>query len=176
MNGYLMQEQSFRRGEDFFLESFSPENNYGVVFEDDGETGYFYAVEKDPGGHGLRVLDALHIYEAESDEDESESDRDEAENDEDEPENAGEQSEKKQDKTGAEKQTGNSGAREAASKLLIVWSKDWKKCALIINGSCHAIFDFEAQGGYNINEFPPPNDFWTKGERKLTDELVKRYF
>jgi hypothetical protein len=164
MNGYLMQEQSFRRGEDCFLESFSPENNYGVVFEDDGETGYFYAVEKDPGGHGLRVLDALHIYEADSGDEE--------------------------DQTNAETQTATSGSvegasqqkprgdsnPEAASKLLIVWAKDWKKCALIINGSCHAIFDFEAHGGYNINEFPPPNDFWTKGERKLTDELVKRYF
>jgi hypothetical protein len=139
MNGYLMQEQNFRRGEDCFLESFSPENNYGVVFEDDGETGYFYAVEKDPGGHGLRVLDALHIYEADSDEEQGQT-------------------------------------APPSSKLLIVWSKDWKKCALIINGACHALFDFETQGGYNINEFPPPNDFWTKGERKLTDELVKLYF
>lgn len=149
MNGYLMQEQSFRRGEDCFLESFSPENNYGVVFEDDGETGYFYAVEKDPGGHGLRVLDALHIYEAASDDEEDQADP--------------------KEKSGTEEQA------EAPSKLLIVWSKDWKKCALVINGACHAIFDFEAQGGYNINEFPP-NDFWTKGERKLTDEMVKRYF
>lgn len=137
MNGYLMQEQSFVKGEDNFIESFSPENKYGVVFEDDGETGYFYAVEKDAEGQGLRVLDALHIYEADP---------------------TGEKVEKK------------------PSKLIIVWSKDWKKCALVIDGYCHAIFDFEAQGGYNINEFPPPNSFWTKGERKLTDELIRSLF
>ena len=51
---------------------------------------------------------------------------------------------------------------------MIVWSKDWQKCALVIDGLCHAIFDFEEHGGYNINEFPPPNDFWTKGDRKMT--------
>jgi len=141
MNGYLMQEQSIIRGEDTFIESFSPENTYGVVFEDDGETAYFYAVEKDPGGTGLRVLDALHIYESAEE---------------------GDGSKEKSEKP--------------ASKLLLVWSRDWKKCALVIDGACHAIFDFEAQGGYNINAFPPPNEFWTKGERPLTDELIKRLF
>jgi hypothetical protein len=103
-----------------------------VVFEDDGETGYFYAVEKDPEGHGLRILDALHIYET--------------------------------DET------------KEPSELGILWSKDWKKCALIIDGYCHAVFDFEAQGGYNINEFPPPNSIWTKVGRKLTDELIRSLF
>lgn len=41
-------------------ESHAPDNPYAVVFEDDGETGYFYAldlrVEDDP------IQDALHIY------------------------------------------------------------------------------------------------------------------
>jgi hypothetical protein len=131
MNGYLMQELDLVPGEDNFLESFSPENQFGVVFEDDGETGYFYAVEKDKEGGGLRILDALHIYE------------------------------------------GNEIGR---SKLMIVWSKDWLKCALVLDGYCHAIFDFVAQGGYNINEFPPPNAIWTKGERKLTNELIQGLF
>ena len=62
------------------------------------------------------------------------------------------------------------------SKLLIIWSRDWMKCALVIDGHCQAIYDFEAHGGYNINEFPPPNDVWTKGDRKLTDELVRNLF
>ena len=144
MNGYLMQEQHFTVGEDFFVESFSPENYFGVVFEDDGETGYFYAVEKDPQGPGLKVLDALHIYEA-----------------------------------GDADQPGMSEEGQPAklpSKLLIIWSKDWLKCALILDGCCHAIFDFKAHGGYSINEFPPPNEIWTQGERKLTDDLVKRLF
>lgn len=137
-----MQELSFVQGEDTFLESFSPENLYGVVFEDDGDTAYFYAVEKDPAGGGLKILDALHIYEAP---------------DPDDPPPPG---------------SGEGGS----SKLLIVWSKDWMKCALVLDGYCQAIFDFQAQGGYSINEFPPPNGIWTRGERKLTNELISSLF
>ena len=159
-----MQDREWVPGEDFFLESLSPENSFGVVFEDDGDAAYFYAVEKiadvdegseesdvDKGseesdvdeGSGesedddadIQVLDALHIHE-----------RDE----EDEVE------EKK--------------------RLQIIWSRDWLKCALVIDGRCHALFDFDAHGGYNINEFPPPNGIWTQGDRKLTDEIVKKLF
>jgi hypothetical protein len=134
MKGYLMQERDLVRGADAFIESYSPENKHGVVFEDDGETGYFYAVEKDAEGQGVRILDALHIYESED------------------------------------------TVETKPSKLLIVWSKDWEKCALVIDGYCHAIYDFKAQGGYSINEFPPPNAIWTKGGRKLTDDLIKSIF
>jgi hypothetical protein len=135
MNGFLMQDKPFVPGEDTFIESHSPENSFGVIFEDDTETAYFYAVETDPGKRGLRILDALHIYE-------------------------GDQIRKKAKK----------------SKLVIIWSKDWLKSALIIDGLCHAVFDFEKQSGYNINEFPPPNEFWTKGERKLTNQLIEELF
>ena len=152
MNGYLMHEQNFVIGEDTFIETFAPENNYGVVFEDDGETAYFYAVEKDKDGHGLVILDALHVYESGEKEDV----------------NGNMDMEKKGDAGGTK--------GPAASKLLIVWSKDWLKCALVIDGFCHALFDFAAHGGYNINEFPPPNDFWTKGDRKLTEEVLKGLF
>lgn len=141
MNGYLMQERQWTAGEDLFVESFSPENKYGVVFEDDGEAAYFYAVEKDKEGAGLRVLDALHINE-----------------------------------TGGEEEEGSpTAAPGPPSKLLIVWSKDWSKCALVIAGLCHAIFDFKEQSGYNINEFPPPNEFWTKGDRKITMERLRNF-
>jgi hypothetical protein len=136
MKGYLMQEKEIVRGEDIFIESVSPENRYGVAFEDDGETAYFYAMEMDESGGGMRILDALHIYEMPEEE-----------------EPAGE-----------------------VSKLLIVWSKDWMKCALILDGCCHALFDFEAQGGYSLHEFPEPNGIWTKGDRKLTNELIKKFF
>ena len=139
MNGYLMQEKDIVRGEDVFIESISPENRYGVVFEDDGETAYFYALEMDESGAGMKVLDALHIYEAPDPDDPP-------------PPGAG---------NGPEK-----------SRLLIVWSKDWMKCALVLDGYCQAIFDFEAHGGYSINEFPEPNDIWTQGDRKLTNELI----
>jgi hypothetical protein len=135
MNGYLMQQQKFVQGEDLFIESFSSESSYGIVFEDDGDTAYFYAVQRDAEGNGQQILDALHIYET--------------------------------TKTKKKKKT---------SELMIIWSKDWLKCALVIDAACHAIFDFEKQAGYNINEFPPPNSFWTKHERKLTNEIIQNLF
>lgn len=136
MNGYLMLEKDWTPGADLFLESFSPEILFGVVFEDDGDSAYFYAVEKDREGAGLRILDALHIHE-----------RDES----DEP-------------------------ATHPSRLQILWSRDWMKCALLIDGLVHALFDFATHGGYNINEFPPPNAIWTNGDRKLTDELIRQSF
>ncbi|MBJ7429550.1 MAG: DUF2251 domain-containing protein [Bacteroidia bacterium] len=45
-------------GEDTFIDS-TVENNNAVVFEDNCETGYFYAVDRN---NDLTVLDALHIY------------------------------------------------------------------------------------------------------------------
>ncbi|HWK02269.1 MAG TPA: DUF2251 domain-containing protein [Puia sp.] len=158
MKGYLMQEQAFVPGKDNFIESYAPENNYGVVFEDDGETGYFYAVEKDKEGAGLRVLDALHIYEA--------------------AEFLADKAAAAIGQTPVSPPEKKAGAADgiSPSKLLVIWSRDWMKCALVIDGSCQAIYDFEAQGGYNINEFPPPNDIWTKGDRKLTDEMVRTLF
>ncbi|HEV2483130.1 MAG TPA: DUF2251 domain-containing protein [Puia sp.] len=134
MNGYLMQEQKWTPGQDLFIESSSPENRYAVIFEDDGEAAYFYAVEKDEQGEGLRVLDALHIHEPGDD------------------------------------------APSSPTDLKLIWSRDWLKCALVLDGFVHALFDFENQGGYNISEFPPPNDFWTRGDRKLTPELIERFF
>src|SRR6201996_8236362 len=98
MNGYLIKERQWTPGEDLFVESFSSESAYGVVFEDDGDTAYFYAVEKDKEGSGVRILDALHIYEPNG-----------------EPE----------------------APAPTASKLQIVWSQDWMKCALVIDGFCH---------------------------------------
>jgi len=133
MNGYLMQEGVWTAGEDLFLESLAPENAYGVVFEDDGEAAYFYAVEKTK--EELRILDALHIHETDED-----------------------------------------SELLPPAQLKIIWSRDWLKAALVIDDHVHALFDFQAHGGYNINEFPPPNDFWTRGDRKLSNELIRELF
>ena len=143
-----MQERQWTPGDDLFVESFSPESPYGVVFEDDGQTAYLYAVEKDKEGESLRVLDALHIRETGIEPEEGEE----------------------------EPITGSSDPAQKPSKLQIVWSRDWMKCALVIDGLCHALFDFIAHGGYNINEFPPPNDFWTQGDRRLTMEIMQNLF
>ena len=135
MKGYLLKEQQFVAGEDTFVESASSENNYAVAFEDDTETGYFYAIEMSPETGAQQILDAVHIYEAEDIE-----------------------------------------PVKRPGVLKIIWSTDWLKCALLVNNYCHAVFDFASQGGYCRNEFPPPNGIWTKGERKLTDEMVTNLF
>jgi hypothetical protein len=150
MNGYLMQEQDWVAGQDLFIESFSPESRFGVVFEDDGEAAYFYAVEKDATGAGIKILDALHIHES--------------------AERTG------REDSGDPPLGPKTDPRPGEADLKIIWSRDWLKCALVIDGFVHALFDFEAQGGYNINEFPPPNSVWTRGERRLTDEMIKNMF
>lgn len=52
-------EEAFIIGEDTFFESVSLTTSFGVTFEDDLTTGYFYAVDTKPD---LKILDALHIY------------------------------------------------------------------------------------------------------------------
>jgi len=56
----LGAEDSFIVGDQAFVSSESPANNYGVVFEDDGDTGYFYGL--DLSRETNQILDALHIY------------------------------------------------------------------------------------------------------------------
>lgn len=55
---YIGEEKRFTVGEDTFIDSVL-ENNFAVIFEDDLETGYFYAVDCN---NGQEILDALHIY------------------------------------------------------------------------------------------------------------------
>jgi hypothetical protein len=161
MNGYLMLEQDWNPGEDLFMESFSPENRFGVVFEDDGDAAYFYAVEKDEDGAGWRILDALHIYQEGDDEEGGDQERDGQEE-------GGHQ--------GGDGQEEGEAPKAAAARVGVIWSKDWLKCALVIDGRAHALFDFEAQGGYNLNQWPPPNVTWTRGDRLLTDEMIRKSF
>lgn len=52
-------EEIFTVGQDTYCSSISPTSSYGVTFEDDLTTGYFYAVDTKPD---LLILDALHIY------------------------------------------------------------------------------------------------------------------
>ena len=50
-------------GEAQVIESLAPEGSYTAVFEDDGKTGYFYALDESADGNPIK--DALHIYNAE---------------------------------------------------------------------------------------------------------------
>jgi hypothetical protein len=52
-------EATFTVGEDTFFDSGPPTSAFGVTFEDDLTTGYFYAINRKPR---LKVLDALHVY------------------------------------------------------------------------------------------------------------------
>src|SRR5262249_11496015 len=53
-------EQRFRPGEAIMLEGPSPCAPFSAMFEDDGDTGYFYAL--DPTRVDGRIIDALHVY------------------------------------------------------------------------------------------------------------------
>ena len=52
-------EETFIVGQETFFDSGSPSTSFGVTFEDDLTTGYFYAVDTNTD---LEILDALHIY------------------------------------------------------------------------------------------------------------------
>ena len=55
----IYEEQELKVGEDTFIES-TAENDNAVVFEDNGETGYFYALDR--RNYALKMLDGVHIY------------------------------------------------------------------------------------------------------------------
>jgi hypothetical protein len=54
---------SFTPGEETFHASDSPVSSFSAVFEDNGDTGYFYAYDR-AAPEDARILDACHIYDA----------------------------------------------------------------------------------------------------------------
>jgi hypothetical protein len=54
----IYEDQTFTVGQDTFIDS-TAKNGNAVVFEDNEETGYFYAVDINDDSN---ILDALHIY------------------------------------------------------------------------------------------------------------------
>jgi len=60
MGATIYTEETLQVGTETFFESASPEGRYTVVFEDDGQTGYFYALDMDKEGNP--IVEALHIY------------------------------------------------------------------------------------------------------------------
>lgn len=63
MKPFLGAEALIRVGVATTIESSSADGERSVVFEDDGETGYFYA--RDFNVAGQQWVDALHIYDVE---------------------------------------------------------------------------------------------------------------
>src|SRR5436305_11054969 len=50
-------------GEDAFFDSVAENTPNGVVFQDNSETGYFYALDLK---EGQKIIDAVHVYDAAS--------------------------------------------------------------------------------------------------------------
>jgi hypothetical protein len=59
-----MLEQIFVPGDKTFAAEDAPRSEFSAFFEDDGETGYFYAV--DLNRPDSMILDAVHIYNVQS--------------------------------------------------------------------------------------------------------------
>lgn len=57
----IVARQTFKVGQPFVLDADSPTGRYATVFEDDGATGCFYAVDTDVE-EGNPVQDALLVY------------------------------------------------------------------------------------------------------------------
>ena len=60
----VSQSHAGQIGSKFVLQLDAPSQRVTVVFEDDGDTGYFYALAPTDSGE-LELLDALHVYNAE---------------------------------------------------------------------------------------------------------------
>ena len=54
-------EMQLKVGQQVVFESTGPQTPWCTVFEDDGETGYFYAVDRSRPEEP-EILDALHVY------------------------------------------------------------------------------------------------------------------
>ena len=116
---------------DTFIDSTSAAGTIGVVFEDDGTTGYLYAVRP---GITMELIDALHVYDV-----------------------------------------ANVSDRQVPVLLQIYWDVAGTAAVLLINGYCHALYDFQRMVGFCRNAFPSARNGQTL-KRELTDELIELYF
>lgn len=58
---HVVARQEFHAGQPIVIKGPAPEGQYMTVFEDDGETGYFYAVDA-AIPENEQIQDAVHIY------------------------------------------------------------------------------------------------------------------
>lgn len=63
MPAELVAEETITVGQPIVVEGQASNAHYGAVFEDDGDTGYFYGL--DLGLAGQPIVDARHIYNVE---------------------------------------------------------------------------------------------------------------
>lgn len=55
----VVAEQQWIVGQETVVEGAAPQGPWAAVFEDDGQTGYFYALDN---SRPSRIQDALHVY------------------------------------------------------------------------------------------------------------------
>jgi len=129
-----MDKETFQPGTEFILQKDSPGGRFSAFFEDEGETGYFYAV--DPALTPDAIVDAVQIY-----------------------------------------SVSNVVDRERPSTASIVWSPDESRCALLINGYPHAVFDFHAKRGYCRTNFPnfanPVVAGWLQSDHSWSEDAIR---
>jgi hypothetical protein len=56
----IVAEQKITVGTEAFVDGAAPEGPFAAVFEDDGATGYFYALDRSVAGNSIQ--DAMHVY------------------------------------------------------------------------------------------------------------------
>ena len=61
---HVAAQRQFFVGQPFTLEGVAPQGQFSAVFEDDGETGYFYALDR--AIKNQPIQDAVHIYNVQS--------------------------------------------------------------------------------------------------------------
>jgi hypothetical protein len=105
-----------RPGHETFVSAVAEDGRAAVVFEDNGETATFYALETAQGP----VLDAIHIYNVTDVVD-----------------------------------------RDRPSEYKLGWSPTERQAILLINGSAHAVFDFDHRKGWCWTGFPPDDTRWS---------------
>ena len=66
--------------------------------------------------------------------------------------------------------------RDRVSTLSIVWADDGLKCALLINGYVHGVFDFSAKRGFcrtNFPNFPDRGDgSWPSSDHSWSEDAI----
>jgi hypothetical protein len=56
----VVAQENIQVGEETTIFGESPQGRFATVFEDNGETGYFYALDGEKAGN--KICDAVHIY------------------------------------------------------------------------------------------------------------------
>jgi hypothetical protein len=60
MPAVVVTREALSPGTPVVIDGLAPDSSYAVVFEDDGDTGYFYGLDRSRGGN--QIVDTLHIY------------------------------------------------------------------------------------------------------------------